>query len=80
MSLAPSQALPWLAYYSRLYKTYVSLYRQAPALLERSQWSTVDGNPVMITSTPKSDSDDGWEVVANHSTDSDGWTHGSVFK
>ena len=56
------------------------LCRQAPALLERSQWSTADGNPVTIASTPKSDSDDGWEIIANHSTDSEGWTYGSVFR
>lgn len=54
--------------------------RQAPALLERPLWSTVDGNPVTIAATPKGDSDDGWEPVANHTTESEGWTYGSVFK
>ena len=56
------------------------VYRQAPALLERSQWSTADGNPVPLASTPNGGSDGDWEPIANHSTDAEGWTYGSVFK
>ena len=56
------------------------VYRQAPALLERSQWSTADGSPVPLASPPNGGSDGDWEPIANNSTDAEGWTYGSVFK
>ena len=57
----------------------VALCRQSPALLERPTWSDAEGHPLVFNPQP-SDDPSTWDLVFDHSTDTEGWTYGSVFR
>jgi hypothetical protein len=54
--------------------------RQTPGLLDRSSWTDAEGKPVQVNPPPCEATSEAWELVFDHSTDSEGWKYGSVFK
>ncbi len=54
--------------------------RQAPGLLDRSNWTDAEGKPVQADPLPSDVSSTEWDLVFDHSTDAEGWVYGSVFK